>query len=70
MMIDDDEAIHEILLMRHLGVDVIEMFTEICACISASMPTFADRGCRVVSATDPLAINSVFLTGAATCSFK
>jgi hypothetical protein len=27
------------------------------------VPTFADRGCRVVSAPDPLAINSVFLTG-------
>jgi hypothetical protein len=34
------------------------------------MPTFADRGCRVVSATDPPAVNSVFLTGAATFSFK
>jgi hypothetical protein len=26
------------------------------------VPPFADRGCRVVSATDPLAVNSVFLT--------
>jgi hypothetical protein len=26
------------------------------------MPTFADRGCRVVSATDLPAVNSVFLT--------
>jgi hypothetical protein len=34
------------------------------------VPTFADRGCRVVSATDPPAVNSVFLTGAATFSFK
>jgi hypothetical protein len=32
--------------------------------------TFADRGCRVVSAMDPPSINSVFLTGAATFSFK
>jgi hypothetical protein len=34
------------------------------------VPTFADRGCRVVSATEPPAINSVFLTGAAIFSFK
>jgi hypothetical protein len=34
------------------------------------VPTFADRGCRVVSATDPPAVNSVFLTEAATFSFK
>jgi hypothetical protein len=28
------------------------------------VPTFADKGCRVVSATDPPpAVNSVFLTG-------
>jgi hypothetical protein len=26
------------------------------------VPTFADRGCRVVGATDPPAVNSVFLT--------
>jgi hypothetical protein len=32
--------------------------------------TFADRGCRVVSVTDPPVVNSVFLTGAATFSFK
>jgi hypothetical protein len=32
--------------------------------------TFADRGCRVDSATDPPAVNSVFLTTAATFSFK
>jgi hypothetical protein len=32
--------------------------------------TFADRGCGVVSATDPPAVNSVFLTGAATSPFK
>jgi hypothetical protein len=34
------------------------------------VPTFADRGCRVVSATDPPVVNSVFLTGAATFPFK
>jgi hypothetical protein len=34
------------------------------------VPTFADRECRVVSATDPPVVNSVFLTGAATFSFK
>jgi hypothetical protein len=34
------------------------------------VPTFADRGCRVVSATDPAAVNSVFLTGAATFLLK
>jgi hypothetical protein len=39
------------------------------AALSAKLvPTFADRGCRVVSPTDPLAVNSVFLTGAATFS--
>jgi hypothetical protein len=32
--------------------------------------TFAARGCRVVSATDPPAVISVFLTGAATFSLK
>jgi hypothetical protein len=30
------------------------------------VPTFADRGCCVVSATDPPVVFSVFLTGAAT----
>jgi hypothetical protein len=35
------------------------------------VPTFADRECRVVRATDPpLVVNSVFLTEAATFSFK
>jgi hypothetical protein len=34
------------------------------------VPNFADRGCRVVSATDPPAVNSVFLAGAATFPFK
>jgi hypothetical protein len=39
--------------------------------VSAKLvPTFADRGCHVVSATDPPAVNSVFLTGAATFSFN
>jgi hypothetical protein len=28
------------------------------------VPTFADTGCRVVSASDPPVVNSVFLTGA------
>jgi hypothetical protein len=30
------------------------------------VPTFADRGCCVVSATDPPVVFSVFLTGATT----
>jgi hypothetical protein len=34
------------------------------------VPTFADRGCCVVSATDPRSLVSVFLTGAATISSK
>jgi hypothetical protein len=29
MMIDDDEAVHEIQVMRHLGVDITEMLAEI-----------------------------------------
>jgi hypothetical protein len=33
----DNEAMRKILLMRHLGVDVIEMFTEIYPHISASI---------------------------------
>jgi hypothetical protein len=34
------------------------------------VPTFADRGCRVVSAMEPPAVNLALLTGAATFSFK
>jgi hypothetical protein len=34
------------------------------------MPTFVDRGCHVVSLTDPYAVLSVFYTGAATFFFK
>jgi hypothetical protein len=34
------------------------------------MPSFADGGCRVVSATDTPAVNSVFFTGAAIFSFN
>jgi hypothetical protein len=37
MMTGYDEAIHEIKLMRHLDVDVIEKFTEIYPHISASI---------------------------------
>jgi hypothetical protein len=35
-----------------------------------SLPTFADRGCCVVSTTDPPSVFSVFLTKAATISSK
>jgi hypothetical protein len=34
------------------------------------LPTFADRGCRAVSAADPTAVLSVFWTGTATFSLK
>jgi hypothetical protein len=34
------------------------------------VPNFTDKGCRVVSATESPAVNSVFLTEAATFSFK
>jgi hypothetical protein len=37
--------------------------------VSEVSEKFADRGCRVVSATDSSAVNSVFLTGVATFSF-
>jgi hypothetical protein len=40
-------------------------------CMSAKLvPTFADRGCRVVSATDPQGSILVFQTGTATLSSK
>jgi hypothetical protein len=48
-----------------------ELYRPIDGRLSAKLvPTFADRGCRVVSATDPPAVNSVFLTGAATFPIK
>jgi hypothetical protein len=34
------------------------------------VPTFVDRGCRVVSATDPTAVFSAFYTGTATIFFQ
>jgi hypothetical protein len=34
------------------------------------VPTFAGRGCLVVSTTDPPAVNSVFLTATATFSYN
>jgi hypothetical protein len=40
-------------------------YTDLCRLSTKLVPTFADRGCHVVSATDPPAVNSVFLTGAA-----
>jgi hypothetical protein len=35
-----------------------------------SVPTFEDRECHMVSVTEPMAVFSTFLTGAATFSFQ